>query len=415
MKAVIIVIGSEILSGETVDTNSQFIGVELGKIGIQVAKKITIPDNQINISEAIDEGFEHASIIITTGGLGPTSDDITKRTLAEYFNCDMVFNENVYNNIVELLKHRYKTVSEAHKSQAYIPALAKPLENRMGTASGLLFEENNKILISLPGVPFEMKYLIENHVIPFLKIKNAGNFLISRNIKTIGIPESLIADKIKEVEDNLPSEISLAYLPSIGQVKLRLTGLSSDKEKLVRLMKSVERELVIKVNDYVYGYDDETIEIAIGRLLISQNASLGIAESCTGGYISHLLTSVPGSSEYYKGGVIVYSNHMKIQLLGIDELIIKEYGAVSCECAEAMSKAVIEKLGVDYAIATTGIAGPGGGTDLKPVGLVWISVSTRKKTISKRIIFDRGRIQNIQLSALTALDLLRKVILNLEK
>ena len=410
MKAAIIVIGNEVLSGETLDSNSQFLGQQLFKIGIPVVKKISVPDEAAFIKDAIPECFSVADVVICSGGLGPTSDDITKKTLAEYFESELVFDEKVFENIREILKHHYKKFSEVHRNQAFIPDKATVLPNLMGTASGLLFTKNDKILIALPGVPFELQYICLNHVIPYLLSMKTRSSILNKNIKTIGIGESVISEMIKDIEDKLPAGIKLAYLPSIGQVKLRLTAFSDINPDADELLQITTESISERLSAYIYGYDDDQIAGVIGQLLRDKNKTLAIAESCTGGYLSHLITSEAGSSDYFKGSLIAYSNEIKIKELNVPERIINQYGAVSRECAEAMAKGIREKVNSDYGIATTGIAGPGGGSADKPVGLVWIAVATSEGIESRDIIFDRGRLQNIHFSAVTALNLLRKKI-----
>ena len=414
MEAIIIIIGSEVLSGETLDTNSQFIGKLLNNTGIPVIKKITIPDDKAMITQALSEANDQAEIVIITGGLGPTNDDITKKTLAEYFNSKLVFNKEVFEHVKELFKNRFPQLTKLNEEQAMIPACATALRNRLGTAPGLLIEHLNKIVIALPGVPYETQNLMTEEVLPFLANKFNKFTLINKNIRTIGLGESLIANQLKDIEDNLPENIKLAYLPHLGQVKLRLTAYGRDHASVSKQLELITNSISEQLSNIIYGYDDEELQECMGRLLKNEKASLSIAESCTGGYISHLITSIPGCSDYFKGSVVSYANEIKINELGIDENILKQFGAVSQENAEAMAQGIRNRFNTDYALATTGIAGPDGGSAEKPVGTCWFAVASKNKTISKKIVFDRGRKQNIEFFSINALNLLRKMILEIE-
>ncbi|MBT3422601.1 MAG: competence/damage-inducible protein A [Bacteroidetes bacterium] len=413
VEAGIIIIGNEVLSGETLDTNSQYIGKKLNELGILVRRKISIPDRHEDIIDAINQLSACCRVLIVSGGLGPTNDDITKKTLATYYQSELVFDKEVFREIERLLKHRVSVISEVHRNQAYIPACAKVLSNNLGTASGLLFEENGHILIALPGVPYELRGLMDNKVYPFLKNLSDSIKLVNLNIKTIGLGESVIAQKIKDIEDSLPAYIKLAYLPSIGQVKLRLTAQNGKESLILAEMEEIQNRIVSRIENYIYGFGDITFSEALGELLRSRGSNLSIAESCTGGFVAHTITSVSGSSQYFNGGVIAYSNEIKVSELQVEESIIKTFGAVSKECAEAMAIGVRNKFNTNYAIATTGIAGPDGGTEDKPVGTVWLAVASENSVISKMIVFDRGRLQNIQFSTMTVLNMLRKLILQL--
>ncbi len=406
----IIVIGNEVLSGETLDTNSQFLGKELNRIGLSVKKKISIPDERECIFNSINEIFKVVDIVIVSGGLGPTNDDITKKTLTEYFNTKLRFDEKVFEDVKNILKHRINRITKYHKDQALIPEKAIALTNKLGTAPGLLFEENGKILISLPGIPFELKALMTNEVVPFLKTKINNVALINKNIKTIAISESRIAEIIKDIEDNLETNISMAYLPSLAQVKIRLTAKGENYFLLEKQINNVVEKIKKRIGEYIFGYDEITIPEAIGKLLLEKNAMLGVAESCTGGNISHQITLIPGSSQYFKGAVIAYSNEVKMSKLSVPEKTLIDYGAVSQQTAEAMAQGIIKNLNTDFSIATTGIAGPDGGTDDKAVGTVWIAVASKNKVVSKKIFHAKGRLQNIQYSTIIAFDMLRRLM-----
>ncbi|MEA3495411.1 MAG: competence/damage-inducible protein A [Bacteroidota bacterium] len=406
----IIVIGNEVLSGETLDTNSQFLGKELNLIGLSVKKKISIPDERECIFNSINEIFKVVDTVIVSGGLGPTNDDITKKTLTEYFNTKLRFDEKVFEDVKNILKHRIKKITKYHKDQALIPEKAIALTNKYGTAPGLLFEENGKILISLPGIPFELKALMTNEVVPFLKTKIKNVALINKNIRTIAISESRIAEIIKDIEDNLETNLSMAYLPSLAQVKIRLTAKGENYFLLEKQINNVIEKIKQRIGEYIFGYDEITIPEAIGKLLLEKNAMLGVAESCTGGNISHQITLIPGSSQYFKGAVIAYSNEVKMSKLSVPKKTLIDYGAVSQQTAEAMAQGIIENLNTDFSIATTGIAGPDGGTDDKAVGTVWIAVASKNIVVSKKIFHAKGRLQNIQYSTIIALDMLRRLM-----
>ena len=413
MEIALVIIGTELLSGETLDTNSQYIGRALTSIGVGVSYKITIPDIAKDIKRALDVAFEQSAIVVMTGGLGPTKDDITKNLIADYFGSEMKFRPEVFENIQQLLKHRLPNLAQLNTEQAIIPECAQVMLNRLGTAPGLLIEQEGRTLIAMPGVHYEAVGLTDNELIPYLKKLLHGDRFVSRNIRLVGIPESYIANEIKDIEDNLPNNIKLAYLPHLGQVKLRLTAKGINESKLIAEINDIIGQIHIRLEKYVYGYDDTEMPMAIGKLLLDQKSSLSIAESCTGGYLSHLITSVPGSSEYFKGSMVTYANEIKTGILGVDENIISQFGAVSMENAEAMARNIRLKFNTDFGLATTGIAGPTGGTDEKPVGTLWIAASSKDKVVSHRIVFDRGRLQNIQFFSVYALDLLRKFMLGI--
>jgi nicotinamide-nucleotide amidase len=414
MDVALVVIGNEVLSGETLDTNGKLIGTLLADAGFVVKTKITIPDIAGEIKNTLTQLLANYDIILMTGGLGPTNDDVTRNVLADYFNSELVFDPVLFDHIKELLKHRHPNLTIMNEQQAIIPKCASVLKNNFGTAPGLLVRTEGKILIAMPGVPYEVKGLMEEQVIPLL-IKEFSRFkVINRNIRLVGLPESMIAGKIKEIEDSLPVHIKLAYLPHMGQVKLRLTAMGIDEKRILPELDALVSNISALLADYVYGYDDEELPATIGRMLKEGNSSLSIAESCTGGYISHLITSIPGSSEYFKGSIISYANEVKSKLLSIDKSILSTYGAVSEETAQAMSEGVRKLMNTDYSLAATGIAGPDGGTEFKPVGTLWLAASSSEKTITKRIVFYRGRLQNIQFFSTFGLDLLRRLIKGLE-
>lgn len=409
--AEIITIGEELLIGQVVDTNSAWISEQLNLIGISVKQIISISDNKEQIIDTLNNAVKRSKIILITGGLGPTKDDITKQTLAEYFNSKLIFNEDAYNNIEAIFKRRSLQISELNKLQAYLPDNCKVIPNLEGTASGMLFRKDDCIIISMPGVPYEMKTMMEKFILKELQNEFKLPYVVHKTILTQGIGESFLAEKIEKWENNLPSNISLAYLPSPGIVRLRLTAKGKEKEKLEQLISLKIDELKAIISEYIFGYDNETLEEIVGKLLKERNKTLAIAESCTGGYLSHLITSVPGSSNYFKGSIISYANEIKLHELNVDEETLKKYGAVSKEVVKQMAKNILLKFNTDFAIATSGIAGPDGGTNDKPVGMVWIAVADKKNVNAHVFYMGEHRGRNIQKSAITALNLLRKKIL----
>lgn len=408
MKADIITIGDELLIGQVVNTNAAWLGTALGKIGISVRRSICISDDEGEIISALDESLKNVQVVIITGGLGPTNDDMTKQALNKYFNSNLVFNEKVYEDIERLFKERGREVSPINRMQAEIPDKSKPIFNKLGTAPGMWFEKDGKIAVSLPGVPYEMKAMMAEQVLPSLAEKLKTPLIIHKTIHTIGVPESFLAEKIKSWEDALPKNMKLAYLPSMGCVRLRIsaTGKNNHADEVEEQI----QHLKLLINDHIFGYDDDTLEKIIGEKLLARKQAVATAESCTGGYIAHLITSVPGSSAYYLGSVVAYDNEVKKNLLKVNAGDIETYGAVSGQVAYQMALNVKEVLKSDFSISVTGIAGPGGATKEKPVGTVWIGVSTPVRTFTKRFFFTHNRERNIQLSAVFGLNMLRMAI-----
>jgi len=407
MKAEIITIGDEILIGQIVDSNSAFIAKELNKVGVSVVQITTTSDDADSIVNSIKQAEHRASIIILTGGLGPTKDDITKLILAKYFNTELVFNKDVYNHVESLLAGRGITMNDLNKKQAYVPKNCEVLFNKVGTAPGMLFKQNNKVYISIPGVPFEMKHIITERFIPFIKETFITEEIVHKTIMTQGIPESHLAKKIELWEDNLPSKIKLAYLPQPGIVRLRLTARGKNRANLISLIEIEIEKLQEIIPEAIYGFNEEKIELAVYKLLKSQNKTMATAESCTGGNISALITSIPGSSAIYKGSVIAYSNEIKHKILHVAEQTLDSYGAVSKQTVEEMCKGLLNTFNTDYAISVSGIAGPNGGTDEKPVGTTWICIANKNKLIAEKYLFGEDRGRNIRRATLTALNLLR--------
>lgn len=414
MIAEIISIGDELLIGQVVNTNASWIAEQLNLAGIEVQQITTVSDKKEHILKILARAFLRSDIILITGGLGPTKDDITKQTLCEFFNTSLVFNNEAYEQIRELFKARGFNVTELNRQQAELPANCIPLKNKNGTAPGMWFNKDGKIFVSMPGVPFEMKPMITEQVIPKLRKFHNSGFILNKTILTQGIGESFLAEIISDWEKNLPENFSLAYLPQPGIVRLRLTAKGNNKEKLIQEMNSFSGKLQEIIPDLIFGYEEDTLEEIIGKLLIEKNQTLSTAESCTGGYISHLITSVPGSSNYYTGSVIAYSNQIKENLLGVQNKTLIDNGAVSKQVVTEMALGVQKKFKTDYAIATSGIAGPDGGTEKKPVGTTWIAIATPgKKIIAKKYLFGEHRGRNIRKAALTAMNMLRKELIHL--
>ncbi len=416
MNAEIISIGDELLIGQVINTNASWIGTQLNLAGIKVQQVSCISDNKQHIISALKEAEDRADIILITGGLGPTKDDITKTTLCEYFNSGMVFNEQAYRNVERLFNERGVEVTPLNRKQAEVPANCKMLLNIYGTAPGMWFEEKSKVYVSMPGVPYEMKYIITEHVLPMLKQKFKLPAIIHKTVLTQGIGESFLSEMIAAWEDSLAEEeIKLAYLPSPGMVRLRLSASGEDAKKLEAAVDKKVEELKVLVPQYIYGYEvygeeKEGLEKIVGDLLRSKKASLATAESCTGGYIAHLITSIAGSSDYFKGSVISYANEIKINELGVSASAIEKHGAVSQQVVEQMAAGIRKKFNTDYAIAVSGIAGPGGGSAEKPVGTVWIAIASPKGIKASKHLFGNNRERNIRKTALEALNLLRKEI-----
>ena len=411
MKAEIITIGDELLIGQTIDTNSAWMGAELSLAGFDVHKKTTIHDNRSDILQALSDSSGKSDVVLITGGLGPTSDDITKQTLCEFFNTKLVLDEEVLDMIGKMMLRRNFPMNENNRRQAEVPESCKVLTNAAGTAPGMWFEKDDTIFISMPGVPVEMKYIMNRHVLPALKKRFTSQVIIHRNVMTYGAPEARLAEILAGFEAGLPGHIKLAYLPSSGIIKLRLTGSGHDQKSVSDSVEIQVNKLYTIIPDLIYGENEESLELVIGKLLREKKKTLCTSESCTGGNIAHLITCVPGSSDYFVGSVIAYSNSVKIQLLGIDERIIEKEGAVSEPVIRTMAEGAKRILKTDYCVATSGIAGPGGGTPEKPVGTIWIAVASESGTVAEKHIFGTDRIANITRFSLVALNMLRKQII----
>lgn len=410
--ASIITIGDELLIGQVIDTNSAWMAQELNKVGITIKHRVAVGDDWNDIWQALDEESKHASLILITGGLGPTADDITKPLLCEYFGGKMVMHQPTLDHLTYLFEQILKRpMIERNAKQAEVPDVCTVLKNERGTAPGMLFTKNDKTFISLPGVPHEMKWIMHNHVIPMIpKLYNTG-FIEHRTLLTAGVGESFLAEMLLEIENALPAHIKLAYLPNYGMVRLRLTAFGFDKTALQQEINAQFDLFKEKVKEFLVTDEDLPMELVVGNLLKKNNSTLATAESCTGGYIAHLLTSHAGSSAYFLGSVVSYANSVKQNVLHVKEDTLQNEGAVSEATVTQMARSVLELMKTDYAIAVSGIMGPDGGSNEKPVGMVWIAVANREKVVTKLFNFRFDRRRNIELTSTQALNLLRIFII----
>jgi nicotinamide-nucleotide amidase len=408
----IITIGDEILIGQTVDTNSAWMGNELNLIGIRINRITSVSDNKDEIISSLNEALSRVEVVLMTGGLGPTSDDITKDTLAGYFGGKLVMDNGVLEAVTERLRRRNLQMNENNRRQAMVPDNCRVLQNLTGTAPGMLFEKSGKIVVSMPGVPHEMKHIMKEHVLPLLADRLSGGVIVHKNIMTYGVAEAMLAERLVIFEMELPAEIKLAYLPAYGVIKLRLTAAGSDEKKIRKTVREQVEKLYGIIPDVIYGEDEVMLEEVVGKLLNDNNLTLSTAESCTGGKIASLITSVPGSSGWFTGSVVAYNNSIKTGVLGVSNETLRLYGAVSAETAGEMARGVRRLMGTDYSVAVTGIAGPTGGTAGKPVGTVWIAVDSERGLLTEKQIFGDNRLINISRSSYGALNLLRKQIVS---
>ena len=411
MKAELITIGDEILIGQIVDTNSAWMGKQLNLHGIEVYQVTSVHDDRHHILTALANAEKNADLVLITGGLGPTKDDITKTCLCEYFDTELVFHPEVLEHVQSLLSSRNVVINQLNRDQALLPASCTVLHNSAGTASGMWFERNHTIFVSMPGVPFEMEAIMTEEVFPKLIKLGIMQSIVHKTVLTIGLPESMLAEKIEHWENDLPPFIKLAYLPSPMMVRLRLSGYGTDETLIQDEIDRQVKGLLAIISDYVFGFDDENMGIVIGRMLENSGQTMAVAESCTGGSIAQFMTSNPGSSAYFNGGVVAYSNEIKNKLLHVPMELIQTHCAVSQQVAEAMALGAQNALNATYSIATTGIAGPDGGSVEKPVGTVWIAVAGPSGVKSKMFCFKHNRERNIIRTTHTALNLLRTFIL----
>lgn len=406
----IISIGDELLYGQTLDTNSHWLRTALTKIGSKVIQATTVGDKEQAIIRALSAAEERATIIITTGGLGPTQDDLTKQALVRYLNSSLVLYKQALTDIQRALQARGKVPTPADRAQAMLPAHSSSIANKLGTAPGMWLEQKDKVLVALPGVPHEMKQMMQDTVLPRLRKHFDLPTIYHKTIHTIGIIESQLATVIKPWVAALPSHIHLAYLPDVGTVQLRLTTVGAHRAQLKQEVEGQVHKLQFWAAPYIYGYDEDTLEEVVGKLLKIRGKTLAIAESCSGGYASQLITRVPGSSVYYQGGIVPYQNTAKRELLGIQEATLVQDGAVSKATVIAMAQQVRAKFQAAIGLASTGIAGPGGGSSAKPVGTVWIALADGHTTYTEQLQLGNDRFHNMQLTALSLLNLLRKVL-----
>lgn len=413
VKASIITIGDELMIGQVVDTNSSFIAQQLNKEGIWIRKRVAVGDNREEIKSALDEESRHSRIILITGGLGPTADDITKPLLCEYFGMKLVRNEKVLQHVRHLFENVFRRpLTDINMKQADVPDGCTVIHNTRGTAPGMWFEKNEVIYVSMPGVPFEMQGMMTDPVIPMLKEKVTSGFIRHKTLLTAGIGESALAEHISAWESALPPHLKLAYLPNYGMVRLRITGTGSDEAALDNEMEQYFVTLQQKVSDWHVSTGDVSMVQTVSRMLRERQKRVGTAESCTGGYIAHLITSEAGSSQIYNGSVVSYADETKAHILHVNEQTLQEFGAVSEPTVIEMVKGAIKVLKTDYCIATSGIMGPDGGTPEKPVGTVWIAVGNGEKIITQKFSFRFNRARNIEMAAVQALNLLRRYLID---
>ncbi len=408
--ATIITIGDELLIGQVVDTNSAWMAQRLNETGILLKKRISIGDDAAEIEGAVDAAAKEGPVVLITGGLGPTADDITKPVLCRYFQSHLVMNEEALENVKNIFARFNRPLTERNIKQAEVPANCRVIQNSRGTAPGMWFEKNGVVFVSMPGVPHEMKGMMQKEVLPALEEKFRTPVIEHRTLVTAGIGESFLADMIQEWEEKLPAHLKLAYLPNYGIIRLRITGISNDREQLIHELNSQFSELQQLVQRYFVSNRDEPLELTIARLLREKGKTAGTAESCTGGYLAHLFTQHPGASKYFWGSVVSYDNTVKEHVLNVPVKVMMDKGTVSEEVATYMAKNALDVLGVDYSLAVTGIFGPDGGSEKKPAGMIWIAAATREKlkTLLLQLPYDRER--NLHATATYALNLLRELI-----
>ena len=405
--AELLTIGDEILYGQIVDTNSQWMSVALDLVGIRVIRKTSVGDQEQEILTAMAEAERRADIILITGGLGPTSDDRTKPCLVKYFGCELQIHEEALAEVTEFFVSRGRELTEINRQQAALPSCCTKITNVIGTAPGMWFEKNGKVFVAMPGVPHEMKRMMKERIVPKLEQTFELPAIVHKVIRTVGIGESVLAEKISVWEKKLPPHIKIAYLPGLGDVKVRLTAMGDSREQLNKELDALTVSIQPLAASYIYGYGEETLEEVIGKILREKKLTLSIAESCTGGYLSHLITSVPGCSDYFLGSMVPYDYEIKMRQLGVRPEVLAKNGAVSEPTIIEMANIVRAKFNTDIGVATSGIAGPGGATADKPVGMVWIAYSDKYHTITKKLQLTKDRMINIRMASIAVLNLIR--------
>lgn len=408
--AELLTIGDEILYGQIVDTNSQWMSVALSNAGISAIRKTTVGDREEEILTAFAEAEKRADIILITGGLGPTSDDLTKPCLAKYFNSPLKIHEEALAEVTEFFKSRGRELTEVNRQQAALPICCEKITNQMGTAPGMWFERNGKVFVSMPGVPHEMMRMMTDIIIPKLQQSFQTPVIHHKVIRTAGVGESVLAEKIADWEKALPAHIKLAYLPGLSEVKLRLTGIGNTLHELEKETEELTAKLHQRIGQFIYGYGEDPLEVVIGNTLKAKQLTLAVAESCTGGYLSHLITSVPGSSAYFSGSIIPYAYEIKMRQLGVKPETLEKHGAVSEATISEMANLVRAKFNTDIGVATSGIAGPGGATPDKPVGTVWIAYSDKYQTVTRKLQLSKDRLINIKVASVAVLNLIRLIL-----
>ncbi len=410
-QAVIITIGDELLIGQVVDTNSAWMAQELNKAGIAVKRRVAVGDNWDQIWRALDEESQQASIILITGGLGPTADDITKPLLCAYFGGKMVVDEGAKQNVIDIFTRFNRPIIERNLKQAEVPDVCTVIPNLRGTAPGMWFEKEGRVYVSMPGVPHEMKGMMTDVVIPRLAQQFTLPHILHRTLLTAGVGESFLAELLMDFEAQLPAHIKMAYLPNYGMVRLRLSATGHDAVALEQEVQAQFDQLQQITAQYLVTNQDEPMEKVVAKLLLQKKATLATAESCTGGYLAHLITAMPGSSAYFKGAVVSYSNEIKEKLLQVSPDTLATEGAVSENTVRQMVAGALQALNTDYAVAVSGIMGPDGGSAEKPVGMVWIAVGNAEQIVAKQFNFRFDRAKNIQLTAMNGFDMLRRFLL----
>lgn len=419
-QAAIVCIGDELLIGQVINTNASSIAQRVNGVGIMVQKVFTIGDDEQQILETFRESLEVFGVVLVTGGLGPTHDDLTRAAACKFFNTDLVLDKSVLENIRSLMQKRNLPWTAAAEDQAMVPRSCTVIPNKQGTAPGMLFNRDGKYLIIMPGVPYEMESMMDDFVVPYFRQKTTGKVIRHRTLKTAGIPESFLAEKLSNIDELLNTgqgssgQAKLAFLPTPLGVKLRITVVDSDTTRAERNLAEIEQRIRKRIEKYIYGTDDEELEEIVGRLLTEQKLTLAVAESCTGGLIANRITNVPGSSNYFERGVVAYSNRAKTEILGVPEPLLGQFGAVSREAAEAMASGIRRSAKTHIGISTTGIAGPAGGTSEKPVGLVWVGYSDEKETLALKFHFGDNRLRFKERASQAALELVRRKLLKIQ-